>query len=69
MGRELAIGDFVVLPDRWGSKSLELAKVLGFTPKKVRVGFGRDFLHKHLTEGNRMCRLPAEEVMMYLLAR
>jgi len=69
MGRELAICDFVVLPARWGYKSVELAKVLGFTAKRVCVGFGRDFTDEHEVLGDRMCRLPAQEVMMYLLAR
>lgn len=67
LGRELAIGDFVVLPDPWGYKTLELARVEGFTPKKAKVGHGKDFQLKLTTDASRMCRIPPGEVMEYLL--
>ena len=67
MDRELAIGDFVILPDPWGHKVLCLAKVLGFTLEKVKLGHGKDFKCNMVSYAYRMCRGPSEEVMEYLL--
>ena len=67
MGRELAIGDFVVFHDTCGYKELKVGKILGFTPQKIKVGYGQEFTWTLTTEARRTCRLPAEEVMLYLL--
>ena len=66
LGRELALGDFVGFVDKH-YKELRLGKVLAFTPQKVKVGYGREFERMLTTDAHRMCRIPPEEVMIYLI--
>ena len=66
LGRELAIGDFVIFI-RQGYRSFRLANVIGVTPKKVRIKWGDSKWTELLQEPSSLVKVEGPDLTMFLL--
>jgi hypothetical protein len=66
LGRELQVGDYVIY-QKQSYRGYNLAKVIKFTPQKVRVKYGDSKYCELLQAPEQLVKVEGEEVTMYYL--
>jgi hypothetical protein len=66
LGRELQIDDYVIY-QKQSYRGYNLAKVIKFTPQKVRVKYGDSKYCELLQAPNQLVKVEGQEVVMYYL--
>lgn len=68
LGRTLSIGDRVVMI-KANYKEFQLAQVVAFTPKKVKVAWGDSRWDNLTTDGYRFVKVEGPDLTWFLLSR
>lgn len=66
LGRRLELDDHVIMM-QGRYKSFRLAKIIKFTPKKVRVKWGESIYSEMLQDSNQLVKVEGPEVTLYYL--
>jgi hypothetical protein len=66
LGRELQIDDYVIY-QKQSYRGYNLAKVIKFTPQKVRVKYGDSKYCELLQAPDQLVKVEGQEVVMYYL--
>jgi intein-encoded DNA endonuclease-like protein len=66
LGQELVLGDYVIFMKQH-YREFGLAKVIKFTPQKVRVKYGDHYLSEILQTSDQLVKVSGEEVFAYAL--